>query len=315
MQRQILPSAQRRTRQGVPRLLRRQYTARKSISASKYFTVFGARRFPECSCATLSPHTPPAGTPAPYTLPAPATVSAHCRQPRHTSSHAQRPRRPSPLLRCSMQTRLLLGALATACNTPTLPTQPAVPPDARAADKAAIRAADVEWVSRPEPAKDRQQSTFFTTSPQRPRRHPKSLHRSPAHARFCPDLRPHQGRSRPLRRPSLRNRRLRTHHQRQTRQTPNHQSQIRNRMGQATQRRLENTGGFTHHNDAVLRERWSRRGRHLACPAEQSSLALAFGRRRAWVVRTLLSARPLILSRVPPSRREGICASSWPCSC
>src|SRR5258706_8123847 len=42
----------------------------------------------------------------------------------------------------------------------------------------------------------------------------------------------------------------------------------------------------------VMRERWSRRARRLACPAEQSSVALAFGRRKACVVRTLLSARP-----------------------
>ena len=65
-----------------------------------------------------------------------------------------------------MQTLLLLAALAsaTACITPTLPTQPAAPPDTRAADEAATRAADAEWV-KAVAAKDRQQSTFCYVAP------------------------------------------------------------------------------------------------------------------------------------------------------
>jgi len=61
-----------------------------------------------------------------------------------------------------MQTLLLLAALAsaTACITPTLPTQPAAPPDTRAADEAATRAADAEWV-KAVAAKDTQQSTSY----------------------------------------------------------------------------------------------------------------------------------------------------------
>ena len=63
--------------------------------------------------------------------------------------------------RLCVPTLLLLTVLATAtaCNTATQPTQPAAQ-DTRAADEAAIRAADAEWV-KAVGAKDMQQSTSY----------------------------------------------------------------------------------------------------------------------------------------------------------
>jgi uncharacterized protein (TIGR02246 family) len=65
-------------------------------------------------------------------------------------------------LRLCVPTLLMLAALAiaTACNTATQPAQPAAPPDTRAADEAAIRAADAEWV-KAIATKDIQQSTSY----------------------------------------------------------------------------------------------------------------------------------------------------------
>jgi uncharacterized protein (TIGR02246 family) len=63
-------------------------------------------------------------------------------------------------LRPAVRTLLLLLLTSTACNTATQPTQPVVPPDTRAADEAAIRAADAEWV-KAVAAKDMLQSTSY----------------------------------------------------------------------------------------------------------------------------------------------------------